>query len=123
VAHNEPAAEILSKEILGMRKVQRTACIFGMLSTKDNVGFLTQLTPVVDRLYLVELDNPDALSAEAAMEIAKNLDKKLETSCHSSCGQVLSEIFEKNYLMDRLIITGSFITVGEAMKFIQENTA
>ena len=57
------------------------------------------------------------------MKMAKNLDKKLETSCHSSCDQILSEIFENNYLMDRLIITGSFITVGEAMKFIQEKIA
>ena len=94
-----------------------------MLSTKDNVGFLTHLTSVVDRLYLVELDNADALPTEAAMEIAKSLDKKLETSCHSSCDQILSEIFENNYLVDRLIITGSFITVGEAMKFIQEKIA
>ena len=57
------------------------------------------------------------------MEIAKNLDKKLETSCHSSCDQILSEIWAKNYLVDRLIVTGSFITVGEAMKFIEEKTA
>ena len=123
VAHNEPAAKILSREILGMRKVRKTACIFGMLSTKDNVGFLKHLTSVVDCLYLVELDNVDAISAEAAMEIAKNLDKKLETSCHSSCDQILSEIWANNYLVDRLIITGSFITVGEAMKFIQEKIA
>ena len=122
VAHNEPAAEILSKQILGMRKVQRTGCILGMLSTKDNVGFLTHLIPLVDHFFLVELDHPDALSAEAIMEIAKNLDKKLETSCHSSCGQVLGEIFESNDFVDRLIITGSFVTVGEATKFFQENT-
>lgn len=123
VAHNEPAAEILSREIMGMRKVQKTACIFGMLSTKDVVGFLTHLTPVIDRLYLVELDNAGALSAEEVMETAKSLDKKLKTSCHSSCDQILSEIFENKYFVDRLIITGSFITVGEAMKFIQEKIA
>jgi dihydrofolate synthase/folylpolyglutamate synthase len=122
VAHNEPAAEILSKQILGMRKVQRTGCILGMLSTKDNVGFLTHLIPLVDHFFLVELDHPDALSAEAIMEIAKNLDKKLETSCHSSCGQVLGEIFESNDFVDRLIITGSFVTVGEATRFFQEST-
>ncbi len=122
VAHNEPAAEILSKQILGMSKVQRTVCILGMLSTKDNIGFLSHLVPVVDRLFLVGLDHPDALSAEEALEIAKNLDKKLETSCHFSCDQALREIFESNDLVDRLIITGSFITVGEAIKFMQEST-
>jgi dihydrofolate synthase/folylpolyglutamate synthase len=119
VAHNEPAAEILSRRLQAMNRVKTTVGVLGILEAKDHLSFLKHFVPQLDYLYLVDLDHPRASQAQDVMKLAKSLDKKLETSCHSSCSQILGEIFKNNELIDRMVITGSFVTVGEAIKVIQ----
>lgn len=118
VAHNEAASEVLSRQVLRMTKVRRTCGIIGMLATKDHTGFLKHLLPQLDELYLVNLAKKNAAPAMQIKELVKSLDKKLVTSCYSSCDEALAAVFKNNGSVDRMIITGSFFTVGEATKFI-----
>lgn len=117
VAHNPAAATVLG-ESLGADP-RRTTAIVGVLDDKDLDGILKPLAPHISRWVAVTADSPRAISAaELSRRIANDCDKACLTA--ESMADALEYARRGAAENDRILITGSFFTVGPALRQIKE---
>lgn len=115
VAHNPHAAHCLAQALAAMEITGRTHAVFGMLRDKDMAGVVRALKSEVDHWHLAPLPGPRGASVEelqAALDAATVLD---EVSAHESVAAAIAAARAIAALDDRIIIFGSFLTVGEAL--------
>lgn len=118
VAHNPQAAAVLAHNLRGMGKFAHTHAVFGAMADKDVPGMLQQLQPLVDHWYLCELPLPRAATA-ATLEAALRRQPGGTTaglSRHASPEQALAAALEAATPVDRIVVFGSFLTVGGVLK-------
>ena len=122
VAHNPQAVAALAKNLDQMGYFPTTHAVFGAMRDKDIVGLLSQVAPLIDRWYLTDLPTPRAASAAqlmAAVATAKGADKAVvstHASTHSSPSQALLAAVANADPADRIVVFGSFYTVGGVYK-------
>jgi len=115
VAHNEPAAIVLSTN-LGQLPPRRTLAVCGILADKDVAGIADTLADDVDIWIPVTLTGPRALSRE---EFVRRLPRGAKIDAHA--GDVASACRRARELArsgDRVVVFGSFLTVGPALEFL-----
>lgn len=115
VAHNVPAAEVLSK-LLRRSPPRRTIAVCGILADKDAAGIAGALADDIDLWIPVALAGPRALSSD---ELARRLPTGAKVVTHS--GDVASACCRARELArpgDRILVFGSFLTVGPALEFL-----
>ena len=114
VAHNPDAARVLAEsldELLGGRPL---TAVIGVLADKDVEGIVRPLTGKVSRWVAVTPDSPRALPAARLAQAVANL---VDAPC-----LVLERIedalamLEKEKGEDVVLVTGSFYTVGPALR-------
>ena len=113
VAHNEPAAAVLAAELQARPPAGRTVAVFGMLADKDVAAVAAQLDGVVDHWLLCMPSGPRALTAEQLRARIGTLRAAVE-----ACGDVASACARAAALAapgDRVLVCGSFHTVGPAL--------
>jgi len=115
VAHNVPAAEGLRANLASLPP-RRTLAVCGVLGDKDITGILTVLAPVIDSWVLASLEGPRGVSAR---EIAKHLptDARIlayEPDVAAACRAARAAASAG----DRILVFGSFLTVGPALEFL-----
>lgn len=118
VAHNPQAAAVLAHNLRGMGKFAHTHAVFGAMADKDVPGMLQQLQPLVDHWYLCELPLPRAATA-ATLEAALRRQPggtAAGLSRHASPEQALAAALEAATPIDRIVVFGSFLTVGGVLK-------
>ncbi len=116
VAHNVPAAEVLAK-LLRKMPPRRTLAVCGILADKDVAGIAATLADDVDLWIPVTLQGPRALSRE---EFTSRLPRGANLDAHS--GDVASACRRARELArpgDRVLVFGSFLTVGPALEFLE----
>jgi dihydrofolate synthase/folylpolyglutamate synthase len=117
VAHNPDAARILAQS-LGMRPAQgQTIAVCGILADKDVDGIVRSMCPVVDRWIAVGLDGPRTLDADAlaGRVEAVGVDAvRCAPDVAAGC-RMASELARPG---DRVIVFGSFLTVGAALSWL-----
>jgi len=114
VAHNEPAAVVLAEELRHRPCAGRTYAVFGMLADKDVAAVAAQLEPVVDHWLLCTPSGPRALAAGALRARMGACRAALE-----ECGDVATACRRAAALSvagDRVLVCGSFLTVGPALE-------
>jgi len=115
VSHNPHGAARLA-EVLGLSPCSgRTHLVLGMLDDKDVVGFVAELSSVVDHWYPASLDIPRGLSAG---ELDQRMRGLLSGNRIHPCMDVPTACREagKNASAgDRIVVCGSFFTVAAAM--------
>lgn len=120
VSHNPHAVANLLQSLDRMGFFPRSLAVFGAMHDKDIAGMLRLMAPVVDHWLFTSLPTPRALSAEQLAEIHAGLALQgpgpVASSCHADPAAALAAAFEQADPADRIIVFGSFYTVGGVLK-------
>lgn len=121
VAHNPDAAACLARSLAALPP-RPAVWVLGMYADKDAEGFLDSL-PIrqQDRVIATRADGPKARPAEelaAAAALRKHPNLELGATVIEACEHAAR--LAKNG--DRVVITGSFSTVGPARTWLQSTT-
>jgi dihydrofolate synthase/folylpolyglutamate synthase len=117
VAHNPQAARTLAENLATSGFAPDTYAVCGMLSDKDIAGVLRELGPRVTRWYLTSLSGPRGATADA---LAVHLEKK-DVHKFATPAQALAAALGAAGESDKIVVFGSFLTVGEAMTWLKNN--
>jgi dihydrofolate synthase/folylpolyglutamate synthase len=115
VAHNVPAAMGLVENLRALPRAH-TIAVCGILGDKDLQGILAAVSADVDAWVLVSLEGPRAVSTS---ELAQQLPSGARIHAHApdvaaGCRAAL----EAARPGDRILVFGSFLTVGPALEFL-----
>ena len=114
VAHNLDACAVLAEHLAGLGK-KTTHLLIGILADKSAAEMIERLKHQADYYHLA------ALSCSRAMPMAQlraSLPENVEAnnvSEYTSVQQALSTLLRKVGANERIVVTGSFYTVAEAM--------
>ena len=116
IAHNEPAAAIFAGHVRERAAKGRTFAVVGILGDKDAGAIARLVGPVVDHWILCALPGPRGTSAA---ELARRMSLP-------ESGVTLAESVEEGCAVarttakpgDRVLVFGSFHTVGPAMQWL-----
>jgi dihydrofolate synthase/folylpolyglutamate synthase len=115
VAHNVPAAQSLSAS-LGSLPKRRTLAVCGILGDKDIRGITTALSADIDEWFIAALAGPRAVSTN---ELAAHLPPGAKIA--AQCGDVGAACRAARAAAkpgERIVVFGSFLTVGPALEFL-----
>lgn len=117
VAHNPDAARVLAQALAAAPVRGRTWCVLGMLADKDAAAVAALLKDSVDGWFLASLPPPRGLAAEA---LEMRIDGALgglvtrAESVAAACAAAAAAARPG----DRIVVCGSFHTVGPAMEWL-----
>jgi dihydrofolate synthase / folylpolyglutamate synthase len=116
VAHNVPAAEGLSANLRARPRARRTIAVCGILGDKDILGITATLRDEFDAWIVAGLDGPRAVSTR---DLAARLPADARVHAHApdvpAACRVARELAKPG---DRVVVFGSFLTVGPALDFL-----
>jgi dihydrofolate synthase/folylpolyglutamate synthase len=119
VAHNPHAVAVLFQNLDAMGFFPRTHLVFGAMADKDIAAILARMAPLADAWYFCDLPTPRASTAQQLAQLwqqtpARLLDCKVST--HANPSAALSAAIEKADPADRIVVFGSFLTVGGVLQ-------
>jgi dihydrofolate synthase/folylpolyglutamate synthase len=112
------AAKTLAANLAASGFASETIAVCGMLRDKDIAGVLRELAPRIDRWHLASLSGPRAASAG---ELAAHLKDAPEVHQYPSPAQAFAAAKERAGENDKIVVFGSFLTVGETMAWLNNN--
>lgn len=118
VAHNPHAVAALAANLDAMGFFPTTHAVFGAMADKDLAVMFAQLGPLVDRWYFTDLPTPRAAAGAVlqqkwnALQATTSGARQVHSSVHASPMQALQAAAEAADPADRIVIFGSFYTVG-----------
>ena len=115
VAHNPQAAQMLAENLAVSGFAPETIAVCGMLRDKDIAGVLAALAPRITRWHLASLSGPRAASAEQLAQYVTNAE------CFGSPAAALQAALGRASEDDKIVVFGSFLTVGEALEWLKNN--
>ena len=116
VAHNPHAVANLAVNLDQMGFYPRTIAVFGAMHDKDIAGMLQRMRPLVDAWHFTDLPIARAASAQelaaalAALEPAAPAPAAVQ--CHANPAVALTAALSGADPADRIVVFGSFYTVG-----------
>ena len=120
VAHNPHAVAALAQNLDRMGFYPRTHAVFGAMRDKAIAPILRTLGPVVDAWHFTDLPTPRAATAVELRDLHAGLlingPGPVAVACHPDPMQALSAAIEGADPADRIVVFGSFFTVGGVLK-------
>ncbi|MCY4153805.1 MAG: bifunctional tetrahydrofolate synthase/dihydrofolate synthase [Gammaproteobacteria bacterium] len=119
VAHNPQAVSALVENVKKLPGFGETHVVIGMLRDKNHDAVFRKLTEVADHWYLVEL--PEERAAGLA-ELGRALEKYTDVTKIGQFNTVVEALSAAETCAgagDRIIVTGSFVTVGAALDYLR----
>ena len=120
VAHNPHAVATLAQNLDQMGFFPRTHAVFGIMADKDIAAILTRMAPLVDHWHFTDLPVPRAARADDLAALHGRLALKgpgpVTVACHAQPLQALAAALEAADPADRIVVFGSFYTVGGVLK-------
>jgi dihydrofolate synthase/folylpolyglutamate synthase len=118
VAHNPQSVAALALNLDQMGFFPRTHAVFGAMQDKDLAGLLARIAPLIDAWYLCDLATPRAAPATALAALVRTLDagRQVTVCCHENPAAALAEAVARADPADRILVFGSFYTVGGVLK-------
>ena len=116
VAHNPQAASVLAQNLADQPTQGETHMIIGMLDDKDHRGVLEALSLVVDHWYVVSLINDRGTDGRVLLEILEKSGDTRVAGVFDGVELALESARGRARTGDRIVVTGSFLTVGAAMQ-------
>lgn len=118
VAHNPHAAAALAVNLDAMGFFPTTHAVFGAMADKDLVPMFERLNPIIDRWYFTDLPVGRAETAVRLCERWQALNKRADTAAQpfSDPSQALRAAVDAAMPADRIVVFGSFHTVGGVLK-------
>jgi dihydrofolate synthase / folylpolyglutamate synthase len=121
VAHNVEAAKTLAQNLAASGFAPETIAVCGMLRDKDIAGVLGELAPRITRWHLASLPGPRGASAEHLEENLRNSDSRVPLSKFEFPKTAFAAALEHAAEGDKIVVFGSFLTVGEVMAWLKNN--
>ncbi len=119
VAHNPHSVAALAANLDAMGYYPRTHAVFGAMADKDLGPMLGKMLPLVDRWLFTDLPTLRAASAEALLARWRELPTPpvpARASTHADPLAALQAALEGADPTDRIVVFGSFYTVGGVLK-------
>ena len=121
VAHNPQAVAALALNLDAMGYYPRTHAVFGAMRDKDIPGLLARLVPLVDVWHCCDLPTSRAasageLAAQVQSALAARAGAAAEVHQHVSPAAALASAAASADPADRIVVFGSFYTVGGVLK-------
>ncbi len=118
VAHNPQAVAALALNLDAMGFFPRTHAVFGVMADKDIAGLLAKIAPLVDVWHCCDLPNPRAARAEALADQVRAACGVRDVAIHrhASPAEALRAAAEAADPVDRIVVFGSFYTVGGVLQ-------
>lgn len=114
VAHNPHSVAALAENLDAMGFYPTTHAVFGAMADKDLPAMLERVAPLIDVWHLTDLPTPRAATAGAirsALE-AGVLGRGRVAGCHPDPMGALQAAVSEADPADRIVVFGSFFTVG-----------
>jgi dihydrofolate synthase/folylpolyglutamate synthase len=121
VAHNVEAARILAQNLAASGFAPETIAVCGMLRDKDIAGVLRELAPRITRWHFCSLTGPRAASAQELEGALRAAGADAPASCHASAAEAFAAAAGAAGENDKIVVFGSFLTVGEIMAWLNPN--
>ena len=118
VAHNPHSVAALAANLDAMGFYPTTHAVFGAMADKDLQVMMERVGPVIDRWYFTDLPVPRAATAAQLQQHwqAQNRRADAASSTHASPEQALQAAIAAANPADRIVVFGSFYTVGGVLK-------
>ncbi len=116
VAHNAQAVGAFAANLAALPTVSRTHVVLGMLRTKDRVGVMRTLDPLVDRWHLATADAARGASAAELHATWQSLPRRRPATCYESIAQAWRAACTEAAVGERILVIGSFLTVGDVLR-------
>ncbi len=120
VAHNPHAVAALVHNLDQMGFHPRTQAVFGAMADKDLAGIVQRMAPIVDVWHFTDLPQPRAASAESLRQLHAELKLAgpgpVEVQCHADPVAALRAAIGLANPADRIVVFGSFLTVGAVLR-------
>jgi dihydrofolate synthase/folylpolyglutamate synthase len=118
VAHNPHSVAALAANLDAMGFYPTTHAVFGAMGDKDLGEMLRRMDPLVDRWYFTDLATPRAAAANAlrALWESQTRRKDAAASTHATPEAALRAAVEASTPTDRILVFGSFFTVGGVLQ-------
>jgi dihydrofolate synthase/folylpolyglutamate synthase len=114
VAHNPQAAAALADNLAASGYAPETFAVCGMLRDKDIGAVMQVLAPRITRWHLASLAGPRAASAE-------ELSRHVSGEKFANPAAAFAAALERASVDDKIVVFGSFLTVGEVMEWLKNN--
>jgi dihydrofolate synthase/folylpolyglutamate synthase len=121
VAHNVQAARILAHNLAASGFAPETIAVCGMLRDKDIGGVLRELAPRVTRWHFASLSGPRAASAAELEQKLLQVDARAAIAKFAAPGEAFAAAREHAQENDKIVVFGSFLTVGEVIAWLNNN--
>lgn len=118
VAHNRQAAELLAHNLRQLPVSGNTHILIGMLSDKNHHAIFNEISGIADFWHLVTLDGPRGTKSAALNKVLMAMGITGNVSCYDTVADALGRVRTIVAPQDRIVITGSFLTVGAAINHL-----
>jgi len=122
VAHNPHSVAALAANLDAMGFYPTTHAVFGAMADKDLAHILASVHPLIDRWYFTDLPTPRAASAANllaqwnALQASPKGRKDVLAATYADPMQALQAAVGAADPADRIVVFGSFYTVGGVLK-------
>ncbi len=116
VAHNRESVQALIKNLQSVPCIGKTHILIGMLKDKTHDMVLSELGRVADSWSVVTLAEERGCDSAQLIQALAELDIRDNIRGYDSVADALAGIRAKAIPGDRIVITGSFLTVGAALR-------
>ena len=118
VAHNPHSVAALAANLDAMGYFPTTHAVFGAMADKDLALMLDKVSPLIDRWYFTDLPTPRAAAATRLLSQwqAQNTRKDVGAQAYPDPQHALQAAINAADPTDRIVIFGSFYTVGGILK-------
>ncbi len=121
VAHNVQAAQTLAQNLAASGFAPETIAVCGMLRDKDLAGVLRAMAPRITRWHLASLPGARGASAEELRKEITKVGIVVPVEEHDSPQSAFAAAQERAGEGDKIVVFGSFLTVGEVMAWLKNN--
>jgi dihydrofolate synthase/folylpolyglutamate synthase len=118
VAHNPHAVAALAANLDAMGFYPTTHGVFGAMADKDLEAMLAKIAPLIDRWYFTDLPTARAQTAAGLLARwqARETRRDVSASTHADPVEALRCAVAAADPPDRIVVFGSFYTVGGVLK-------
>ncbi len=120
VAHNPHSVAALAQNLDQMGFHPRTHAVFGAMRDKDVAAIIARMVPLVDSWHFTDLPLPRAARAQELAGIHATSGAKapgpVTVQCHPDPQAALAAALAAADPADRIVVFGSFYTVGGVLK-------
>ncbi len=118
VAHNPHSVAALAANLDAMGFYPTTHAVFGAMADKDLSLMFSKVSPLIDRWYFTDLPTPRAAPASVLLTQWQTQNQRTDASAQrfSDPTQALQAAIAAATPADRIVVFGSFHTVGGILK-------